>query len=543
MQKIIAFIMSIVMLIGSLVPALAGSQINGVKTGDWLTMVVEEFNMEATEYGTEPLTNVTEESPYFGVVQISYDWGIITEEDLPLAVDEFVTTEFVATTLVRVAGLEIMASTTTISNARRLSNPAEVATAVDNGLFELDFFNRFIVKKISAEDAKAVLADAKELWSNKTFGAPVAQAITDEELNFSGDFEPALEVAEIVTGDGAVLQDAYVPLDDPAGITQSQIDIAGLLKKLDVDFSLGGFDFGVKVTDTGFNLDVGAKIADGVYISKAYSVTDFKVSTKFDGNLINKDIREAYVRADYELRDITKLTGSYAGSVAVDASQLPADAGPVDFMTAAKAGALALMPGGGNKVTVFSVNVPIPNLPTVTISLDVNLRLTVDGKIEITITSSNVKGVEIVNNKVRIINETVYGEQTYDIMADLRFTVGLCFSIKALGYILVDAEFEVGLGIKVSAYIKTDTAVYVLEMPLDLAMNIPYPTGGMDGAEFCGNAKVFGIMKVSIGQNSELLKLVGLKKSWDIFNEGNAVIYNFHIEETGIVDQCTRART
>ena len=542
MQRIIAFIMSVIMLIGSLLPALPGSQINGVKTGDWLTMVVEEFNMEDEEFSETPSTNVTAESPYFAAVQIAYKWGVIVDEDVPLAIDEFITTEFVATTLVRIAGLELN-DATPISNAKKLANPAEVATAVDLGLFKLDFLKRFNVKKITLEDAKAALAKVKELWATRTFGAPVAQAITEEELNFSGDFEPALEVAEIVAGDGAVLQDAYVPLDDPAGITQSQIDIAGLLKKLDVDFSLGGFDFGVKVTDTGFYLDVGAKVADGVYISKAYSVTNFKVSTKFDGNLINKDIREAYIRADYDLKDVTKLTGSYAGSVAVDPSQLPADAGPVDFMTAAKAGALALMPGGGNKITVFSVNVPIPNLPTVTISLDVNIRLTVDGKIEISITSSNVKGIEIINNKVRIINETVYGEQTYDINADLRFTVGLCFSIKALGYILVDAEFEAGLGIRVSAYIKTDTAVYVLEMPLDLAINIPYPTGGMDGAEFCGNAKVYGIMKVSIGQNSDLLKLVGLRKSWDIFDETNGVIFNFHIEENGIVDHCTRART
>ena len=61
MQKIIAFIMSVIMLIGSLLPAIPGSQINGVKTGDWLTMVVEEFNMEAEDENAAPYTNVTAE--------------------------------------------------------------------------------------------------------------------------------------------------------------------------------------------------------------------------------------------------------------------------------------------------------------------------------------------------------------------------------------------------------------------------------------------------------------------------------------------------
>ena len=542
MQKILAFIMAIVMLLGTLVPAWVSGSVDGITTGDWIDMVVTEFNMGGGTYSEDPHTNVTSASKYFKAVQLAYEWGIVTDEDVPLAIDADVTNEYVATTLVRAAGIELTKAVV-ITNAKKLANPNEVATAVDFGLFNLDFFKRFVVKVISLEEAKAALEKVKEWWATKKFGAPAADVISQEELAFSGDFEPALEVAEVVAGNGAVLQNAFVPLDDPAGITQSQIDIAGLLKKLDVDFSLGGFDFGLKVTETGFNLDVGATITNGVYINKAFEISNLNVSTKFDGNLVTKDIKEAYVRADYDLKDITKLTGSYAGSVAVDPSKLPADAGPVDFMQAAKAGALALMPGGGNKITVFSVNVPIPNLPTVTISLDVNIRLTVNGKIEITITSSNVKGVEIINNKLRVINETVYGEQTYDIMADVRFTVGLCFSIKALGYILVDAEFEAGIGVRVSAYIKTDTAVYTLEMPLDLAINLPYPTGGMDGAEFCGNAKIYGLMYISVGQNSQLLKLAGLSKSWTIFDESNATIYNLHIEESGIVDACTRART
>lgn len=543
MQKIIAFIMAIFMLLGSLVPAWAANTIDGVTTGDWIQMVVEEFNMEGSDYSREPyFDDVLPDNSYFKYVQIAYEWGVLTDDDAPLAIDANVTNEFVAVTLVRVAGIEL-GDTVTISNAQSLANPNEVAAAVEFGLFELDFFKRFNVKVISLEDAKAALAKVKEWWSAKKFGAPAAEEISEDVLKFSGDVEPALEVAEFIAGNGTVLQNAYVPLDDPAGITQEQIDIAGLLKKLDVNFSLKGFDFGLKVTETGFNLKVGTGITEGVYFRQDFIVSDLNVSTKFDGNLAARDVKEAYIRADYDMKSVTTLTGSYATSLAVDQSKLPEDAGPVDFMTAAKAGALALMPGGGNKITVFSVNVPIPNLPAITISLDVNLRITVDGKIQITIETSNVKGVEIVNNKVRIINETVYGQQTYDIMADVRFTVGLCFSIKALGYILVDVEFEAGIGIKVTAYIKTDTAVYTLEMPLDLAMEIPYPTGGMDGAEFCGNAKIYGVMYASVGKNSPLLKLVGLSKSWTIFDENNAVIYNFHIEETGVVPECTRART
>jgi len=476
-QKIIALILSILMTLSSFL-GLGGTQ-NSITLGEFQAVVYEAFGM-------------------------SDDMGIITCDD---------------------------------SISPEVTLTGKLCYNILKQVSNNEFIKSGSILPIKTETALNAVYEAQKAWATKSFGSPEIETLTEDEVRFQGDFEPALEVAEIKTGTGLVLQAPYVPLESKTAITQSQIDLAGLLQKLDVSFSISGFDFGVKVTDTGFNLNVATNITTGVNLQKSYEVTNLNIATKFDGNLATKDIKEAYIRADYDLKDVTKLTGSYATSLAVTGDT------PMDIMTAAKASALALMPGGNNKITVFTINVPIPNLPAVTVSLDVNLRITVNGKIEITIESSNVKGLEILNNKVRIINETIYNQQTFDIMADIRFTVGLCFSIKLAGYILIDAEFEIGVGIKVSAYIATDTAVYVLEMPLDLAINIPYPCGGMDGAEFCGNAKIYGLMYVSIGQNSQLMKLVGLKKTWTIFDESNAVIYNLHIEETGIVDACTRART
>jgi hypothetical protein len=395
--------------------------------------------------------------------------------------------------------------------------------------------------RVQKSEAIDIALDARELWATQTFGEVEAEQVTPDEVVFSGDFVPALYASEIVSGDGSVLQDAYVPTGEK--LSQSQLDFASLLQKLDTSFSLGGFDFKVKVNDDGFDLGIGTTITDGVKIEKQYNVSNLNVSTKMDVNLLTNNIKEAYIRADYDLTDTTKLTGSYAWSVAVDESQLPDGAEPIAFMTAARDRLLVLANGAGSKITVFTVQVPIPNLPSVTLSLDVNIRITVYGKIEISIESSQVKGLEIINNKVRIINEVNYGQQTYDIMADARFTVGLCFGVRAFGILLIDVEFEVGIGIKISAYIVAETAEYALNIPLDLAIEIPYPTGGMNGAEFCGNAKIYGLMSVSIGQNSKLLKLAGLTKTWVIFDESNATIFNFHIEENGIVSECTRART
>lgn len=488
MQKILAFLMSIFMMMSTLLPLTPSN----LTIDEWSTTVCEELGI------------IGEGTPF----QILNSWKFILPED-----------KVIETTPL------------TWKEASLILNRAS------NGLY--------LVSpkwgRINKYDAAAALNVTKELMNKQVFGTPAIVTQTDDELSFAGTFSPILQTAEIKTAN-QILQTSLIPLDSEEGITQSNLDYAALLEKLDVDFSIGDFDFNLKVTDTGFNLGIGAVVCNGVNISKQFEISQLEISTKFDGNLATKDIREAYLRADYELKDVTRLTGSYAASVGVNPAEMP-EGTPIDFMNAAKAGALELMPGGGNKITVFSFEVPIPNCPAITVSLDINLRISVDGKIEIIITSHNVKGIEIVDNRVRVINEIQYGQQTYDIMANVQFTVGLCLGVKVLGYCVIDVEVEAGVGVNINAYIVTDTAVYILEIPLDLAIEIPYPTNSMDNAQFCGNATIYGILKISIGQNSPLLKTLGLTKTWVIFDKANGVIYNLHIEETGVVPECTRART
>ena len=396
---------------------------------------------------------------------------------------------------------------------------------------------------ISTKDAYAILSQASGdtfNWATQEFGAPVAEEVTPDIIKFSGDFSPALQAAEIKTGD-TVLQGAYVPQDENAGITQSDFDIIELLKKLDTSFSVGGFDVGLKVTDTGFDVGVSGDVASGVNVSKTFSVTDLNISTNMDINMLLNKINESYLRIDYNLVDTTTVVGSYAASLAGGVNE---DGTPMDFFSSAKAGLLELVNGGDNQINLFTVNVPIPYLPTVTVSMDVKLRIDIYGQISITVTSSQVQGYEIINNQARVIFDSDYDDMQINIMADTRLTIAFVLSIKVAGVIIVDAEFAIGIGVKMTLYIQTDLEDYVIDMPIDLAMAIP----NGEGFEFCADAKLFGLMSVSVGRNSAILKKLGLTKTWVIWNESNATFYNLHIEDNGdggvaIVDKCTRART
>ena len=485
MQKILALILSILMAITSFVPALSGKEL--ITVDDFLAQTYIEFGMPD-------------------------DMGLVSAEDI--------------------------AKCGTYLNYDVCYS---VLFDVSSGCFsETATFGWAKIGKIEALKA---IVDAKEAWANKTFGEPVAEQITPEEVNFSGDFEPVLAQSEFIDGNGNVLQST--PQANKSSGTQKNLDIEGLLQKLDVDFSIGSFDFGLKVTDSGFDLNIETDIGNNAHIKKSYNVTDLSISTHFDGNLATKDIRSMYIRADYNLLDSTILSGSYAATVA---EKIPDGMDSIGFINAAKQGLLTLVQGSGNKINVFSISIPIPNVPSVTIKLDVSISINIYGKIEISITSNNVKGIEIINNKVRIINETEYGTQSYLVAADVEFIVGLTLSLNVLNYCVADFCVNGGVGATANIYAQTESNVFILQMPMDFALELPIPNFDKDTIMVCGAIHIYGILNFGVGNNSPLLKLLGLTKTWVIYDKSNNTIYDLHLENDAdgnciVVDECTRART
>jgi hypothetical protein len=111
----------------ALIPGLGGNQVQGVTTGDWLTMLNDQFGM-TTYVSQDPYyADIDASNPYFEAVQIAYEWGVINDADA-IDVDANVTHEFVAMTLVRVALLEVN-KPAPIKNASKLAAPEEVAVA------------------------------------------------------------------------------------------------------------------------------------------------------------------------------------------------------------------------------------------------------------------------------------------------------------------------------------------------------------------------------------------------------------------------------
>lgn len=565
-------IMAVLMVFfGSIFPGFGGAVEDGITVGEWLVLVNDAFGQTGYESQTPYYASVPADNEYFSAVQTAYEWGVITaEDDIDVAAEA--TNEFVFATLVRAAKLST--GNADIANADKLTYPAEIADAVALGLTDTGFAGKFNVKKIAADDALEALDAAVELWTSKSFAnkADVVKADGEkidlnannysvvesngayqvqsadgdvvlnqaeledaQELSYQGEFAPMFQTAEIVDANGVVLQEAT---NIAAGQTvEEYAQQASLLQKIDVSFSVGGVKIAAKVLEDGFRVSATGNVK-GINIKKEYELTDFNVASAFEGNIAKADIDYAYVRMDYNCVDTTSVYGSYSASVAP--TDLGEGADEVDFISRVKNNLFELKKGGDSVINIFSVAVAVPNCPALTIQLDLKVIITFDGKVAVIVTSNESKGYEIVNNKGRAFSDSQTESWDFDIQAAAAVKVGLNLSLRLLGITLVDVEVCGGIGIRVSTFITTGAKDFTVDIPVDILFDLKGSIPNGENLQYCANIKVFGLVSISVGQNS-IIKKIGLKKTWNLVDESNGVICQFHFEDGQRVPVCTRA--
>ncbi|MCR4615997.1 MAG: hypothetical protein K5756_07620 [Clostridiales bacterium] len=585
MTKFISLLLAAIIAFLNLIPGITGigQPKETMVVGEWLKTVNSEFGMtEAEETVTPYYADITADDPYFMDVQIAYEWGVINSTD-KFATSDKISMVFVGTTLVRVANLTLKEDKV-IKNANKLENADEIAIAVSNGILSLQANGKFKDGIAPKADALAALDAAKAIWASKTFDETTFDIVAaepavgtqglidDEEEIGTGDaalnladvveavelqttFSPDLRASEIKDAEGNVLNnaDAATPEGDLAEVEVQEnfsisdlkdfdinnIDYVSLLKKVKLNFKIGDFRVKASVNDNnGFDVSIGGDVCDGVNITKAYSLSNLQITTNLSADVIRNDIKNSYLRIDYDLEDTTILSGSYAASLAE--KELPEDAGDLSFFDKLKDGLLELKKGTGNSITIFEIEVPIPNVPCITICLELQLQISVDGVIKLAVVSKESKGYEFVNGKARAINVSEELSKTYDIQASAEVLVGLGLSIKVVGVVIVDATVYGGIGV----FLRTTVTIAdengqplekkTIDLPFDLAVETTIGANN-DKIDVSASGDLYGIVKIAIGEKSVIMRKIKLNKTWTICDRSNATFAHFETVDGEIV--------
>lgn len=588
MTKIISIIVSIIMLVmTSIFPGFVWPGTETVETGAFLEQVDEAFGYLPgptvdTILGVEPTNE------YYLAVSAAANNDVLVDYET-IDVTASVTPEFVATVLVNAAGVPVGEVNTVIENATSIKNVAKVSAAVENGIITLDVNNKLGLGAMSADEVTAaiekavslrgtfteeaddlvlvdgvktvsdytvdgdsivvpastdiaagdvyVVEQSDEIMTGAAYKAESVEVVGDtkvvtnsevaiedviEKIDYEGTTDVDFATAMITDGNGEVLSDGYL---DTNAISKD--DIMKTLKKLaNVSFSVKGFNIKAKITDTGLNFSVSKSVCDGVTLSKAYELTNLTVDAKADMNVAKLNFNEVYLKFNYDLKDTTTISGSYAKTFGEEVTTVGEKLSGDSFWAKA-VNKYALSKLDSTSIKLFTFTLPLGSTP-LSITFDVLLNIDVNGRMEIVVVSEEMHGVEIINNKVSTINDSTVVDRQTSIYGQFELRLGLDVALGLYGYALVDVCVEGGVGAYVEAHAKyvdangNPVVQSTLTIPVDYLKEFAAGANTEGEIDISGHADIYGILNVSVGNHSAIGK-VGLKKTWTIFDRSNGV--------------------
>lgn len=588
MTKIISIIVSIIMLVmTSIFPGFVWPGTETVETGAFLEQVDEAFGY-LPGLTVDDILGVEPTNEYYLAVSAAANNDVLVDYET-IDVTASVTPEFVATVLVNAAGVPVGEVNTVIENATSIKNVAKVSAAVENGIITLDVNNKLGLGAMSADEVTAaiekavslrgtfteeaedlvlvdgvktvsdytvdgdsivvpastdiaagdvyVVEQSDEIMTGAAYKAESVEVVGDtkvvtnsevaieeviEKIDYEGTSDVDFATAMITDGNGEVLSDGYL---DTNAISKD--DIMKTLKKLaNVSFSVKGFKIKAKITDTGLDFSVSKSVCDGVTLSKAYELTNLTVDAKADMNVAKLNFNEVYLKFNYDLKDTTTISGSYAKTFGEEVTSVGEKLSGDSFWAKA-VNKYALSKLDSTSIKLFTFTLPLGSTP-LSITFDVLLNIDVNGRMEIVVVSEEMHGVEIINNKVSTINESTVVDRQANIYGQFELRLGLDVALGLYGYALVDVCVEGGVGAYVEAHAKyvdaegNPVVQSTLTVPVDYLKELAAGANTEGEIDISGHADIYGILNVSVGNHSAIGK-VGLKKTWTIFDRSNGV--------------------
>lgn len=359
-----------------------------------------------------------------------------------------------------------------------------------------------------------------------------------DSIDYAAGFSPNMAAAQVVSGDGEVIQEGVAnnegikeTIDEVKNVLTDKEALKGAVKDLLVDtLSEGSFDVGdaeveYAFTEGGFDIAISGPVGEGINIKKSYSVSNLELLTKFDGSFKNgkTDVKEGYLKLNYDCVDTTKVSGSYSASLV---SGITEDISSMEVVDQIKMNFENLkLEQGTARFPVFTAHIAIPNAPSITIKMEASVVFNVYGYAELIITTENCVGYEIIDNNGRFISEsTETAPKVFNAMGTAEALVGLNVGLCAFGISLIDVGLQGGLGVYVYATVTLPYADYtstsIEDIPANLLAQSVAILDNADEITVSGTAQFYGIFKVSLCEDS-ITDKIGLSKTWTIVDRSN----------------------
>ncbi len=346
-----------------------------------------------------------------------------------------------------------------------------------------------------------------------------------EDLNIANSSDLDFDKAIIIPGQ-------ELENDDSSYINPTKELLASNLSQV---FHIDGFRVSYNVSGNGISAHISKNIK-GVNTFFDVSVSDVKTDYKWDYE--DGKLKEAYFKVAYQSTcELGVSIGRYKNYY-LDFKDYDGDT----FLNSLKSVVKEKDDELEASIRICEIKVPVAGVTSVYLNMELLIKIYISGKAEVVLTNRDVRGFEIKNGKLRLINDSDK-DLDFIIGASAKTALGLNFNLEALNIRLMDIELDGGI----RAEVKTTLHLYD-EDGNDTSRQIDLPYAAIDeiakeneNVKVCGDLSLSWILDISLNTSKSLLYKFGLSYKKNILDKDNQLFGNMtHIENGVFIKNCTR---
>ena len=588
MRKIILSLMIFSLLTGCIKKT--NNDLSLISKGQWLNELLDTFGMDVVE--EIELDWISNEDPYYYIILSSINWGIIEDKELEL--DEPLDYRLLIYSLYKTIFVD--------SNVMVINQMLEVLIKI--GIVELKDIK--LKSKVNQKAANLILTKAKELYLEDSTFIPRFEyqennaiiPVADDSIEKIDQFTLSTIDYSLNVGDWIKLKDEYFKIDQVINnqnnnlLKVSELLFEEVIEELIIEevftpdltnIEITNMD-GVKITDMGLtnnyeltasnnieklssssirylNLDIGdlkvtgdissnsislkvqGNLNDHITLSETLSLSNLKISSKLD---IKKfKINYGLLKIDYQQKNALSLKSQQY----LDTNQLLTAKSFDEVKNMLNKSLLNPKQEANRSIDLLTFDIPVPisgNL--ISVKLVLGIQISVNGEVELTITSQQSNGIEIINNKPRFINDSSKDIKSL-VEGNIEASAYLKMYLCALNQKIMDVSVHFGALAKASLtfhYVDMEAKTVNQEIligSLNQALTIIKAYKIEKESKFidtCLDVSIRWLLKFSAGEKGTLMNKIGLKYSYDFFEKSNPIISILHIEDHNIFKECQR---
>lgn len=542
-------------------------QVDTLLVGKWFDLIYNELGLQVSQTNLPYFNDIDTDSYYYDIVQSLADWKILNSED-KFELEANLTQDIYVKTLLRID---------------RIDSDNYLQYAYDIGLIDSLDQKQLVDKKKAFEQLKIYVDKRNNEKIESSYELKQKEDIKDiGEFNLSDNILDIKEIDGIKEKDILYINDEYYEvqkiIEDRAYLQEAtatdvyeDINISG---ESELDFSNAQIiedDEVIDMTNYSSSLKLRLSALDTLQ-NKSFTYKDFKINISITSSRISASIEnnnndkpkmyanlsvhsikpkyrfkmhdgiveDAYFKVNFKANEAIGIRKGIAQDLYADFRNLD----PNDFLNSCQ----NLFKKGNNQVSatipIATIKIPIPEVPSVSIMLRLQLNIYASGRVELAFSSDHEMGMEVQNNNLRLINKHDHKEDFIikaNASAMSRIFVGL--SLQNLN--LMDLYVEAGIKSLIQAILhiydtNNNQTLIKSDLPLDLLDDASEKNENIFA---CGDMDLYFLLNVGFNSTSSVLGRLNLRKNFAILNENNSSLINDgknHIENWHFVDKCTR---